>query len=299
MSSHEDALRVESDVGVRGAIEAADEQAGADEQHHRERGLRHHRARCEAASARLEPPRLAASRPRRPRPGSPAARAGVPAARMVTAAVPRLNSSTRIPAPDEPKSISGRNDRARAPDQRATTNAAAAPAVASSTASASTSITRRPRGAPSAARTASSRRIWMPRVSSRFATFAQAINRTMALTTGEPERDRSRLRRVRAVARSRARRGTGTPAPLTGTASPPRRSTSRRALTCAVVICASAASSLTPGLSRISVLAHHHVRVFECVPAIFEGHRGPERHPCIDGSQVRAREPGGAQRQST
>ena len=41
-ASHEDVLRVESDIGVHGAIEAADEQAGAHEQHHRECGLRHH-----------------------------------------------------------------------------------------------------------------------------------------------------------------------------------------------------------------------------------------------------------------
>ena len=41
-SGHEDVRRVEADIGVHGVIEAADEQAGADEQYHRERGLRHH-----------------------------------------------------------------------------------------------------------------------------------------------------------------------------------------------------------------------------------------------------------------
>jgi hypothetical protein len=100
----------------------------------------------------------------------------------------------------------------------------------------------------------------MPRVGRRFATLAHAMINTIALTAARQSETDDVIDGLgrRAAMIDVPYRYAG---PRDRYGSPPSRSTSRRAVTCAAVICALAVSSVVPGFSLITALVHHHVRV--------------------------------------
>ncbi len=106
-----------------------------------------------------------------------------PAISAVMTAATTVKSSSRRDMPVSVNATPGRMTACTTRlDHHATPSAASAPAAARTAASVIDCEIRRRRLAPSATRMAMSRCMPMPRASSRLATFAQAIRRTMALT---------------------------------------------------------------------------------------------------------------------